>query len=425
MTTVLTCATKLTFCCFVIKWLLLFQSSMAAKQKLHDSIEQMALFSCHWKEYPALYDNKARDKLFKEDSKKAVEHLNKCYDKLAQAVQMTVTEVKTRWLKYKDVVTRAVRHYAWDLQDGTTNCPTPAAVKLLVFFWLIPFSSHYDPDLMDTKCLDLYVEKMLEAQLKRMTHDKEDVTELQDALLCVRKVLKDMGKPKHLELHVHKLSFMDLPALSLEHGVTFRANSYDAPVFTDERLDTSAIAALDIVDIDTLPYSISSWLSHTREPMFDWKVHGLEHHHFSVQNIDPVLLSPSVHRSPPSGVALKRIIACRACAQRSVDKARKAKTAYWNHFTMGVGVIRLSCLDECGDAAADCADVVVQGEIPHFSALLKHVSSAVEDVLAFDTACQNYLLTPSRRVVSQIDFNYLREIRKNSKVFSSSFWKLS
>ena len=104
---------------------------MAAKK--HDSVEEMSLFSKHWKRFPVLYDSTMRNKIFADDCKAAMHHMQQCYTELARQCSLSIDEVKTRRLKYKDAVTKAVRQFGQDLCQGTTDCPTPAAVKLLVF----------------------------------------------------------------------------------------------------------------------------------------------------------------------------------------------------------------------------------------------------------------------------------------------------
>ena len=279
-----------------------------AKQKQHDSIDDMARFSEEWHKYPILYNTHARDKLFKENWKTAGKELNHCYEQLAVALNLTVAEVKTRRLKYKDAITRAMRHFAADLENGTTNCPTPSATKMLIFFWLLPFSSHYNADLMGDKCLDVYVEKMIQAHMNKLSRDKQDVTELRQTLHQVRKIVRDSGKPKHLELHVKKLCFTDLQSVSSEYGVTFLAKM---TVCNDDSAQLVEIPPHEVVDIAALPYKISSWLSRMREPEFDWKVHGFEHYSCSVTNVQPSLSTATVGRSCRSVIAFNKYVSAR------------------------------------------------------------------------------------------------------------------
>lgn len=262
----------------------IFQSGMLKKNK-HDSVDEMGLFSTQWKLYPVLYDDRERNRLFAEDCKAAAAHMSKCYADLAAALNMSIDEVKNRCQKYRDAVTRAVRQYADDLQNGTTDCLTPAAQKLCIFFWLLPYSSNYIPDLMNGKCLDVYVECILRAHLNKMTRQKEDITELKCALEHIRKVIRDSGNPKHIELHVTKLCFCEMASLSQQYSVTFRHNLTPMPVFEDYSPDIQSISPVQVFNVQGLPYSISSWLSRTREPLFDWKVRGLKYFTSDVHDV--------------------------------------------------------------------------------------------------------------------------------------------
>ena len=106
------------------------------KKKKHDTLDKMAQFSKHWRKYPVLYDEKARNSLFAKDWKNAASHLMEAYTKLASATGLTVDNVKGKCLKYKDAVTKAVGQFVDDVRHGSNNMPTPAAVKLIVFFGL-------------------------------------------------------------------------------------------------------------------------------------------------------------------------------------------------------------------------------------------------------------------------------------------------
>ena len=277
---------------------------------------------------------------------------------------------------------------------------------------------------MDGKCLDLYVEKMLQARMNKLACKNKDITELCAVLKRVRKVVKDSGKPKYIEVHLMKLCFTDLPVISEEHGVTFRATATDMTVFQDESCDVKDIDPPEVVIVHNLPYSICTWLSRTCEPQFDWKVCGFEHHSVSVQYVQPVMRTSVVQRSNPSSVALNRYLSVCKCARQSIDKARAAETALWDHFAMGVGVFRLTRIDSCGDEALQLCQALPQLDVTLLSELTACVRTVMQDILDMDSAWQKYLSTPSRPVVSKIDMEYLCDIRKKSKIFSSLFWNL-
>ncbi len=90
---------------------------------------------------------------------------------------------------------------------------------------------------------------------------------------------------------------------------------------------------------------------------------------------------------------------------------------------MGVGVLRLCHIDDCGDAAAEMCDGVPAQDAKLLANVAACVSKSAQEVLEMDSA-REFLCAPSHRVVSKIDIEYLREIRKKSKIFSSSFWNL-
>ncbi len=254
------------------------------KQKKHDSLEDMALFSWTWECFPVLYDNSARNDAFKKDWKAANIHLQKCYADMASALAISVSDVKAWWMKYKDAVTKALKQYADNLTNGTNECPTPAALKLSIFFWLLPFSANYQPDLMDGKPLDAYLEKILQAHLNKMCHEQQDITELTKHLALVKQFMHDVGKPKDVKIMLNKLSFDELSAIAFQHKVTFLAGYSEMTVFFDDSVQTRLIDALDVHDIGSLPYAICMWMSRTWDPAFQWAAAGMEHKHKCAQN---------------------------------------------------------------------------------------------------------------------------------------------
>ncbi len=233
------------------------------KQKKHDSLEDMALFSRTWECFPVLYDDSARNDAFKKDWKAANVHLQKCYADMASTLGISVSDVKARRTKYKDAVTKALKQYADDLRNGTNECPTPAALKLSIFFWLLPFSANYQLDLMDGKPLDTYLEKILQARLNKMRREQQDVTELTEHLALMRQFMHDVGKPKDVKIILNKFSFADLSALAFQHKVTFLAGYSEMTVFIDDSVQTQIIDALDVHDVGCLPYAICMSMSRT------------------------------------------------------------------------------------------------------------------------------------------------------------------
>ncbi len=66
------------------------------KLKKHNTIEDMTTFSHIWEKFPVLYDDRARNALFKKDFKEAHCHMQDCYAQMAAALGMSVCEVKPR-----------------------------------------------------------------------------------------------------------------------------------------------------------------------------------------------------------------------------------------------------------------------------------------------------------------------------------------
>lgn len=116
-----------------------FQSDMQRKKKQHDTIDAMMLFSKNWERFPVLYNEKVCNALFATDWKNANTVLQRCYAELAADVVLSVSEVKARHVKYHDAVTKAVKQYGDDLKNGTTQCPSPAALKMVMFFLVVAF----------------------------------------------------------------------------------------------------------------------------------------------------------------------------------------------------------------------------------------------------------------------------------------------
>ncbi len=230
-----------------------------AKQKKHDCLEDMSTFSELWKDFPILYDESVRNKLFSQDYAAALEQLNKSYMAIAEGLNLTVAEVKVSCIKYRDSVTKAVKQYGDDLRNGTSNMPTAAATKLSVFNWLLPFSCHYDAGIMAGKPLDQYVEHILHGHANRLERNKQDSTEVRATLSRVSMYLRDAAKPCTLLVEVIKLNWDVLATAMLKDGLLFLHGYTPMTVFEDESVSCECWESFCVTDLHS---TVSDWLSH-------------------------------------------------------------------------------------------------------------------------------------------------------------------
>ncbi len=192
-----------------------------AKQKHHDCLQEMTEFSRVWQTFPLLYDEEERNKLFALDYSSAVTKMKKSYEDMAVSLNLSVEQVKACRVKYRDGVTKAVKQYAKDLCTGRSDSPTAAATKLSVFYWLMPFSCHYDASTMADQNLDQYIERIIRGHANRLDRHKLDSSDVCDTLSCVSTYLRDAGKPQTLVLSMEKLNWNLLPTIALQNGVLF------------------------------------------------------------------------------------------------------------------------------------------------------------------------------------------------------------
>ncbi len=390
----------------------------------------MAQFSEHWRKYPVLYDDKARNSLFVNDWKSAAANLNEAYTKLASDTGLTVEEVKAKCTKYKDAITKAVGQFMDDVRSGSNTMPTPGAVKLIVFFWLLPFSSKYNPELLQHRTLDMYVEKILQARLNKMGRMHEDVTEITSALERVRHCIDVRSKPKAVRVFASPLTFADLPAIAAEHGVVFVPNLFPVPEFKDESSELHHLPAVEeTVDIKRLPYMISDWLSRVCDKTFDWKVQGLQYQRFSVNETEAGLLSTNKQRAHAVAVALHKAANKSRDAWREIDAVHAVEDAHFSHVALGVG---LSVINEAAGWLENLTPVkhsvkswYVNKDCALNVQMFSNVLSVANAALSLEEARDNYMKAPARQVhPNSINYDALRNMREKGKVFSLSFWNL-
>ncbi len=303
------------------------------KQKKHDSLKDMTDFSRVWEKHPVLYDDAEHNKLFTSNYGGAVAHMNKCYEDMSAALQLSVAEVKACRTKYQDAVTKAVKQYAQDLREGTSNMPTAAATKLSVFNWLLPFSCHYDATLMEGKNLDQYVERILHSEANHLDRNREDLTAVRSTLMHISTHLRNIGKPQTLVVSVPKL-WSSMASVSLQTDITFLHGYSEMTAFQDKQ-DSCVYWSSFIVS--ELPFSVSCWLSHNIDPTFDWKKAGMVHFstHVTVCVHPTEGKSPTLKRSDAMALALNRSAGVCRDARLAVDKACSHEQLYTKSFCHG------------------------------------------------------------------------------------------
>ena len=390
-----------------------------AKAKRHDCLQEMTEFSRVWKEYVVLYDKDAWNKLFSQDFAAGLVHLNKCYMDMSHALNLTVPEVKAHRVKYRDAVTKAVKQYSNDLRNNTTSLPTAAATKLSVFNWLLPYSCHYDPTLMDGQNLDQYVECILRGHANHLDHNKVDSTEVQSVLASVSTYLRDAGKPWHLIISSKKLQWNMLPSIAMQNRVCFLHDYMPMTVFEDE---SASCEFIDSFCIAELPCSVSDWLLRNIDPMFDWVKAGMYHFsHHVTQCLPPCDGKLAiVKHADAMALALNRAAAASREACLAVDKARNSKTLCVKSFCYSY------TLAGCGTSVvkSDTAQAA-QGETVRLRLLMDDIFVVIQKVLNLEAARDTVCVAPVRIVMYKPSLLRLLEaVREKSKLYSSQFWNL-
>ncbi len=202
------------------------------------------------------------------------------------------------------------------------------------------------------------------------------------------------------------------------------------PEFKDESSELEHLPAVEeTVDIERLPYTISDWLSRVCDKTFDWKVHGLQHQRFSVNETEVGLLSTNKQCAHAVAVALHKAANKSRDARREIDVACAVEDAHFSHVTLGVG---LSVIDEAAGWLENLTPVknsvkswYVNKDCALNVQMFSNVLSVANAALSLEEACDNYMKAPARRACpNSIDYNALRKMREKNKVFSSSFWNL-
>lgn len=266
--------------------------------------------------------------------------------------------------------------------------------------------------------------------MNKMDRMHEDVTEICAALDRVCQCLDSRKKPESAHPLVSKLTFADLPTVAAEHGVVFVPNLTDMSIFQDESAHVSNLPDVEaIVDIGTLPYKISDWLSRAHDQTYDWKLHGLQHQRFSVNESEVGLRSTNKQRSHPVALALHKAAAMSRDTRRAIDRARVLEEEHFSHLSVGVG---LSVIDKAADWLEDLTPVKSSLKSWYDKrdselqlAMFSNVLSVAHCALKLEEARDNNLHAPARRARPNcIDYNGLQKLREKSTLYSSSFWNL-
>ncbi len=390
-----------------------------AKQKKHDCLEDMGAFSKMWKDFPILYDESARNKLFSQDYGAALEQLNKSYLAIAEGLNLTVAEVKACRIKYRDSVTKAVKQYGDDLRNGTSTMPTAAATKLSVFNWLLPFSCHYDAAIMADKPLDQYLEHTLHGHANRLECNKQDCTEVCATLSRVSTYLCDVAKPWKLVLEVIKLNWDVLATATLKDGLSFLHGYTAMTVFEDESVSCECWESFCL---DELHCTVSDWLSHNIDPTFKWAEAGMHHFSLHVTVSTPVCEGKMsvIRRADAMALALNRCGTAAREARFAVDKAQNSETLFNKSFCYGYA------LSGCGGSvtAAESAKAT-ETKSATLHVLMDDIVVVIEKVMQLEAACAKLCAAPMCVVSYKPSLlRSLEAVRANLKLYSSQFWNL-
>ncbi len=311
---------------------------------------------------------------------------------MSAALELTVAEVKGRRIKYRDAVTKAVKQYAQDLRQGTSDMPTAAATKLSIFHWLLPFSCHYDASIMHGKHLDQYLECILHGQATRLERNKEDSTEVRSALAHVSTSLRDVGKPWTLLVHVPEL-WSTMASVSLQTDITFLHGYSLMTAFQDEQ---DSCVYWSSYSVSELAFSVSSWLSCNIDPTFDWKKAGMVHFctHVKVCVHPAEGKSPTVKRSDAMAVALNRSAGVCRDARLAMDKARSDEVLYSNSFCHSYALAGLGTSVSQSDTQQ-----VSSLQSATLCLIMDDVVAVIEKCLHLEAMRANMRQVPSRRVL--------------------------
>ncbi len=376
------------------------------KIKLHDTFEEMARFSEVWKKYLVLYDEKKRNARFSEDFKSARPFMKQCYADMGRELALTPDEVWKHRVKYVDGITKGLSQLKMDIQNGTSVCPIPAVHKLRIFRWFWPYSKNYDADVMEDALLDGYMERALLVEVNKLERAKQDLTEARDALRKVRD-LYDKRELEELGLKTAQECEEDL--------VTFD--------------DSSMLSVIEDVSPSECSSLICAYLPPSRDPTFHYAERGFVFFTTSVSMTTGGASVKSVRKH--SDILLSTLKSSGEVAHKARQALCHAQIAEALYIDAVAALIGHVAVDSDGEKSEHDLILSNAGVLRCLSEFDTSVCDAVQvaqlyaaqyDVLR-DTASSVSLSCLKVRTERAIaDIAHLRDLRKNSKMFSSDKW---
>ncbi len=376
------------------------------KLKVHDSFQVMHDFAQAWKQYPILYDEHIRNRHFSEDFKGTGVYMRQCYDALAAKLNTTPEDVRKRWIKYVDAVTKALGQLKYDIMNDMTQCPIPAMYKLIAFRWLWPYSKNYDEQLMEGVVFNDYMECALMRDLKKLTRAKQDTSLVLKALTVVR-------------------DFQSKKALAKLDLKTANEVDADADVFSD----ASALIDIDEVEQCWMMTTVCAYLPPSRDPTFKYAKAGYAVFQDSVAVCDPSCSGKGIHRR--SDMLLSALRHSGEAAAKATQAFKHAKDAEHLYYGSRLAILAHNELPALGDKS-EHSIVQLQTEVlRRYELFQQSVLSAVKIMEVYkqeyaklcDTAQHLVSSCSASRLKQAIEeIAKLRKLHDKSKMYSSDKW---
>ncbi len=294
---------------------MVFQEPTTKKLKVHDTYDEMACFSEVWKKFPVLYDEAQQNSCFSKDFKGTGAYIRQCYEDMGRELSLSTEEVQKRHIKYVDVVTKGLLQLKTDIEKGTSVCPIPAIHKLRIFRWLWPYSKNFDANLMQDVNFEAYMERAVVAQVNKLTHAKQDTSLARETLHKVR----EFNEKRDLEKCGLKT-----------------ATEFDVNVVTFD--DMSVVTDLEDVCASVSLWSICDYLPPSRDPTFQYTVHGFVFFGTSVtMSTSETFVKSVCKRSDPVLCSLKSSGTASFKTKQAVCCAQSAEAAYIDALASVVG----------------------------------------------------------------------------------------
>ncbi len=361
----------------------------------------MARFSNVWKKYPVLFDEATRNSHFSQDFKGTSNFIKKCYEDMGCELSLSAEEVWKRRIKYVDGVTKALMQLKIDIQNDTTVCPIPAIHKLRLFRWLWPHSKNYDADLMRVVDFEAYTERALVVQVNRLKCMKQDAS---SACATLQKV-QELNQQRELEK-------LDLKSTTeCDELVTFD----DKDVLVDMENVCDFVAS----------WSICTYLLPSRDPTFKYAEQGFDFFDSSCSMTASEICPKSVQKCSDQVLsALKSSGDVSFKTKQALCHAQNAESAYIESVAGVLG--RVDVVSEEHELIQSNAEM-----LRHLSEFNTSVCDAVQVAQVYVVQYESLKDTASLVTASYsekwkkcavADIAHLRDLHKNSKMFSSDKW---